>query len=65
MNYPVLICASRKRFIGSVINEPDPSKRIFGTSAVVSRCVIAGVDIVRVHDVKQISQVIIMTKSII
>ncbi|WP_269610382.1 dihydropteroate synthase [Prochlorococcus marinus] len=65
MNYPVLIGASRKRFIGSVINEPDPSKRIFGTSAVVSRCVIAGVDILRVHDVKQISQVIIMTKSII
>ncbi len=65
MNYPVLVGASRKRFIGSVINEPDPNKRIFGTSAVASRCVIAGVDILRVHDVKQISQVIIMTKSII
>ncbi|WP_269624854.1 dihydropteroate synthase [Prochlorococcus marinus] len=65
MNYPILIGASRKRFIGSVINEPDPTKRIFGTSAVASRCVIAGVDILRVHDIKQISQVIIMTKSII
>ena len=65
MNYPVLIGASRKRFIGSVINEPDPTKRIFGLSAVVSRCVIAGVDILRVHDIKQISQVIKMTKSII
>ena len=65
MNYPVLIGASRKRFIGSVINETDPSKRIFGTSAVASRCVIAGVDILRVHDVKEISQVITMTNSII
>ncbi|WP_420063723.1 dihydropteroate synthase [Prochlorococcus marinus] len=65
MNYPVLIGASRKRFIGSVLNEPDPNKRIFGTSAVASRCVIAGVDILRVHDIKQISQVIRMTKSII
>ncbi len=65
MNYPVLIGASRKRFIGSVINEPDPTKRIFGTSAVASRCVIAGVDILRVHDVKQIHQVLTMTKSII
>jgi len=65
MNYPVLIGPSRKRFIGSVINEPDPTKRIFGTSAVASRCVIAGVDILRVHDIKEISQVIIMTKSII
>jgi len=65
MNFPVLIGVSRKRFIGSVINEPDPNKRIFGTAAVVSRCVIAGVDILRVHDIKEISQVIKMTNSII
>ena len=65
MPYPLLIGASRKRFIGSVISESDPSKRIFGTAAVASRCVMAGVDILRVHDVKEISQVIVMTKSII
>ena len=65
MPYPLLIGASRKRFIGSVINESDPSKRIFGTAAVASKCVMAGGDILRVHDVKEISQVIIMTKSII
>ena len=65
MNYPVLIGPSRKRFIGAVINEPDPNKRIFGTAAVASRSVIAGVDILRVHDIQQISQVIMMTKSII
>ncbi len=65
MNFQVLIGASRKRFIGSVINESDPTKRIFGTAAVASRCVIAGVDFLRVHDIEQISQVIIMTKSII
>ena len=64
MNYPVLIGASRKRFIGSVINETDPNKRIFGMAAVAARCVTAGVDILRVHDIKQISQVVIMTKSI-
>jgi len=65
MNYPVLIGASRKRFIGSIINESDPNKRIFGTAAVASRCVIAGIDILRVHDVKEISQVVKMTNSII
>ena len=65
MDYPVLIGPSRKRFIGSVINESDPSKRIFGTAAVASRCVIAGVNFLRVHDVEQIAQVIKMTKSII
>ena len=65
MKYPVLVGASRKRFIGSVINETDPNKRIFGTAAVVARCVIEGVKFVRVHDIKEICQVIKMTKSII
>ena len=65
MRYPVLVGASRKRFIGSVLNESDPCKRIFGTAAVASRCVFAGVDILRVHDVKEICQVIRMTESII
>ena len=65
MEYPVLVGASRKRFIGSVINESDPSKRIFGTAAVASRCVMAGVNFLRVHEIKEISQVIKMTKSII
>ena len=65
MKYQVLVGASRKRFIGSVIDEPDPINRIFGTAAVASRCVIAGVNFLRVHDVKEICQVIKMTKSII
>ena len=65
MNYPLLIGASRKRFIGSVINEPDPNKRIFGMAAVASRCVTAGVDILRVHDISEIYQVILMAESII
>ncbi|MBW3042011.1 dihydropteroate synthase [Prochlorococcus marinus] len=65
MEFPILIGASRKRFIGSVINEIDPIKRIFGMAAIASRCVIAGVNFLRVHDVKQISQVIKMTNSII
>ena len=65
MQYPILVGASRKRFIGSVLNESDPNQRIFGMSAVASRCVIAGVDFLRVHDIKEICQVIKMTKSII
>ena len=65
MDHYVLVGPSRKRFIGSVINEPEPKKRIFGTAAVASRCVLAGVDILRVHDIEQISQTITMTKLII
>ena len=65
MQYPILVGASRKRFIGSVIKESNPNKRIFGMAAIASRCVIAGVDYLRVHDIKEICQVIKMTKSII
>ena len=65
MQYPVLVGPSRKRFIGSVLNEPDPNKRIFGTAAVASRCVIAGVNFLRVHDIQEICQVIKMTQLII
>ena len=65
MGYPVLVGPSRKRFIGSIIGELDPTKRGFGTAAVVSRCVSAGVNFVRVHDVKDNLEVIKMTKAII
>ena len=64
MQFPILIGASRKRFIGSVIGETVPSKRIFGMAAIASRCVTAGVDFLRVHDINEIIQVIKMTNSI-
>ncbi len=59
-NYPVLIGPSRKRFIGDVLNEPDPLKRIFGTSAVVCKCVEAKVNIIRLHDIHEMKQLIKM-----
>ena len=65
MEFPILVGASRKRFIGKIINEADPKNRIFGMAAIAARCVIAGVDYLRVHDIKEICQVIKMTSSII
>lgn len=57
---PVLIGPSRKRFIGAVLNEPDPLARIWGTAAVVCRCAQAGVAVVRVHDVGPMAQTLRM-----
>ena len=54
---PLLVGPSRKRFIGAVLNEPRPKARLWGTAAVVARCVAAGVDVVRVHDGAAIAQV--------
>ena len=51
---PVLIGASRKCFIGNVSGgaaRNDPAERLEGTLAITSLCALAGVNIVRVHDV--------------
>ena len=62
--YPLLVGPSRKRFIGDITKEGKAEKRIWGTAAVVSRCVQANVSIVRVHDVEAIHKTILMADSI-
>ncbi len=63
-NYPLLIGASRKRFLGELLDIENPKERIFGTAAVITRCVQAGIDVVRTHDVKPIKQVVKISESI-
>ena len=48
---PVLVAASRKHFIGSVLGLP-PDERDAATLAVTALAIAAGADIVRVHDVR-------------
>ena len=61
--YPVMIGASRKSFIGTTLDLPV-HERLEGTSAVVAWVVGAGVDIVRVHDVKAMVRVVRMAEAI-
>ena len=56
--YRVLVGTSRKSFIGTITGREKPSERIFGTAATVALCAIAGVSIVRAHDVAQMIEVI-------
>ncbi len=58
---PVLIGASRKRFIGTITNEPQADQRLFGTAATVAWAIAHGAAVVRVHDVKAMRQVLDMT----
>ncbi|MDA1478194.1 dihydropteroate synthase [Bacillus changyiensis] len=55
LGYPVLLGTSRKTFIGRVLDLP-PEERAEGTGATVCLGIQKGCDIVRVHDVKQISR---------
>ncbi len=63
-SFPVLVGASRKRFIGEITNVSEPDKRVIGSAVVACKCVQAKVNMVRVHDVKETSQAIKMAKNI-
>ena len=52
LNLPILIGASRKRFIGEILNETNPKERDIGTLAISCLCSQFNIDIVRVHNVK-------------
>lgn len=56
--YRVLVGTSRKSFIGKITGREDPTQRSFGTAAAVALCVMAGVSVVRVHDVAEMADVV-------
>ncbi len=51
---PVLIGASRKRFIGEITNQPDADRRVGGTIAACLAAYDRGATIFRVHDVEPV-----------
>jgi dihydropteroate synthase len=61
---PILLGSSRKSMIGLVLDLP-PDQRLEGTAATVAIGIANGVDIVRVHDVKQMVRVCRMSDAII
>jgi 2-amino-4-hydroxy-6-hydroxymethyldihydropteridine diphosphokinase/dihydropteroate synthase len=61
---PWLLGSSRKSFIGRITGVPTPAERIWGTAATVAAAVQGGADIVRVHDVAEMSQVVAMANAI-
>lgn len=56
--YPVLLGASRKRFMGAICNTSDPSELVTATAVSTALGVMAGVQMFRVHDVKENRQAV-------
>ena len=52
LGFPVLLGASRKRFIGQMLGIESPSERLHGTLGAHLAGVANGADIVRAHDIK-------------
>lgn len=58
LDVPVLVGPSRKSFIGKVLELEDPAERLYGTAAAVAMSAVLGAQIIRVHDVREMSQVV-------
>lgn len=52
-NYPLLVGASRKSFIGKILSDAPPSEMLGGSIAAAIAAVANGAKIVRVHDVRE------------
>lgn len=63
--YPVVLGASRKSFIGTVLGGRSPGDRDVGTAATVVAAVLAGVAVVRVHNVDMCLQAARMADAIV
>jgi dihydropteroate synthase len=61
---PVLIGLSRKRFIGSIL-DADIRNRAWGTAAALGLAIAGGANIVRVHDVREMKQVVKLTDTVV
>ena len=64
LGYPLLLGVSRKSTIGRILNLP-PDDRLEGTAAAAAIGIAGGADILRVHDVKEITRVARMTDAIV
>jgi dihydropteroate synthase len=57
LDLPLLVGVSRKSFIGSILNQPDPEQRLWGNAAACCASIAGGTDILRVHDVAEMVDV--------
>jgi len=64
LNCPILVGSSRKSFIGKKLESVN-SDRLFGTAATIAISLNNGAKIFRVHDVKQMKDVIAISNAII
>jgi dihydropteroate synthase len=64
LNLPVLIGTSRKSMIGNILDLPV-NERLEGTAATITLGIANGVDIIRVHDVKEMTRVARMTDAMV
>jgi dihydropteroate synthase len=56
LGYPVMVGASRKSFLGKLLDGAPADSRLTGSLAVAAHCYHAGIEMIRVHDVPETVQ---------
>ena len=62
--YPMLVSVSRKSFLGELLKEPNPEKRLYGSLAAEAFAIMKGADIIRTHNVKETREIALVTEKI-
>ena len=62
--FPWLLGVSRKGFIGNITGVKEAAERGWGTAAAVTACVAGGADMVRLHDWREMRDVVKMAEAI-
>jgi dihydropteroate synthase len=65
LGFPLVVGASRKKFLGKILGTDDPSDRKEGTAATVALSIAGGADMVRVHDVREMARVAKVSDAIV
>ena len=64
LGYPVLVGASRKRFIGEITGVAEPRERLAGSLAAALVAIDAGAAILRVHDVAETAAALAIARAV-
>jgi dihydropteroate synthase len=65
LGFPLLVGTSRKAFIGHTLDDAAPRERLWGTAATVAASILGGAHIVRVHDVAEMAQVVLVSDEVL
>lgn len=65
LGLPLVVGASRKKFLGKILGTDDPDDRKEGTAATVALSIAGGADMVRVHDVREMARVAKVSDAIV
>ena len=65
LGFPVLVGASRKRFIGSITGVQEAAERVFGTVATTVLAYEKGATLFRVHDVRANSEALAVAEAVL